>query len=105
MNMARAGHKMVLLADGRVLIVGGAESYNDTGGAANPVSCLELYDPTDGTFGIVDGCTTSDDSGGLPGRAYRPQVAYDPDYGALIVGGLGADGSAQSAVSLFVPGL
>ncbi|MFN7142368.1 MAG: hypothetical protein ACK4YP_01215 [Myxococcota bacterium] len=105
MGVARAGHRMVRLADGRVLIVGGAESYNAVATPADPVSCLEIYDPVDGSFTSVDGCDASDDAGGLPGRAYEPAVAYDPDYGVLVVGGSGADGSAVTGVSLFVPGI
>ncbi len=105
MRIARVGHRMVLLADGRVLIVGGAESYNLVDPAANAVSCLEIYDPTSGTFTSVDDCDASDDAGGLVGRSQQAQVTYDPDYGVLIVGGLSADGSAQNGVSLFVPAL
>lgn len=105
MGVARAGHRMVRLADGRVLILGGAESYNAIATPTDPVSCLEIYDPVDGSFTSVDGCDASDDAGGLPGRAYQPGVAYDPDYGVLVVGGAGADGSAVTGVSLFVPGL
>jgi hypothetical protein len=104
MTLARAGHRMVLLADGRVLIIGGASSYNLSIPPTDALSCVELYDPTDGSFSAVDGCDETDDAGGMPGRAYKPQVAYDPDYGVLIAGGLGADGSAQGGVSLFVPG-
>lgn len=105
MRVARVGHRMVLLADGRVLVVGGAQTYNLVMPAADAVSCLEIYDPTGGTFTSVDDCDASDDAGGLVGRAQQPQVAYDPDYGVLIVGGLSAEGSAQNGVSLFVPEL
>jgi hypothetical protein len=103
MNIPRVGHRMVALADGRVLIIGGAQTYNVTMPAEDPVSCLEIYDPTDGTFTSVDGCEATDDSGGLLAPTQLVQAAYDPDYGVLIVGGIGADGSAQDGVSLFVP--
>lgn len=105
MVTARAGHEMVLLADGRVLIVGGAESYNTNNAATDAVSCLELYDPVGGSFRPVDGCEGSDGAGGLAGGAYAPRVAYDPDYGVLIVGGIGQDGAANNGVALFVPEL
>ncbi len=103
MAVARAGHRMVALADGRVLVIGGAETYNPFFPPPDPVSCIEIYDPDDGSFTSVDDCDASDDAGGLPNRAYEPQVAYDPDYGVLVVGGLAADGSAATGVSLFVP--
>lgn len=105
MSVARAGHRMVALPDGRVLIAGGAESFNPFFPPADPVSCLEVYDPADGSFTIVGSCDASDDAGGLPSRAFEPQVAVDPDYGVLIVGGIAGDGSAVSSVSLFVPEL
>lgn len=101
--VARAGHRMVSLADGRVLVIGGAQSFNPFFPPPDPISCVEIYDPESGTFTSVDGCTASDDAGGLPGRAYEPQVAYDPDYGVLIVGGIDGTGSAASGVSLYVP--
>jgi hypothetical protein len=105
MSVGRAGHEMVLLADGRVLIVGGAKSYNSNYAATDSVTCLEIYNPVDGSFEAVDECEDGDDAGGLYGGAYVPRVAYDPDYGVLIVGGVGADGSASNGVSLFVPEL
>ncbi|MDP2306398.1 MAG: hypothetical protein Q8P18_10270 [Pseudomonadota bacterium] len=105
MVVGRAGHKMVLLADGRVLIAGGAKSFNSNEPTTDSVSCLELYNPVGGTFESVDGCQDGEDAGGLSGGAYSPQVVYDPDYGALIVGGVAADGSAHSGVALFVPEL
>ncbi|MDP2317254.1 MAG: kelch repeat-containing protein [Pseudomonadota bacterium] len=105
MKIPRAGHRTVLLADGRVLVVGGAQTYNSNVFPADPVRCLEIYDPVASTFELADGCTPTEEAGGLPGGALLPQVAYDPDYGVLIVGGVGADGSAQSGVSLFVPEL
>ncbi len=105
MNMSRAGHRMVLLEDARVLIIGGAESYNIAEPPSDPLSCLEIYEPTDGSFTAIDGCDPSADAGGLPGRAYLPAVAYDPDYGVLIVGGLGPPPGAQAGVALFVPAL
>lgn len=105
MTVERAGHKMVLLADGRVLIAGGTTSFNSTFVATDAVTCLELYNPVGGTFESVDDCNDDDGAGGLSGGAYMPQLAYDPDYGVLIVGGIGADGAADNGVALFVPGL
>jgi len=103
MNIPRVGHRLVALSDGRVLIVGGARTYNLSAPADDPVSCLEVYNPADGTFALLNGCDETDESGGLLAPMQLVQTAYDPDYGVLIVGGIGADGSAQDSVSLFVP--
>jgi hypothetical protein len=104
MAVARAGHRMVPLADGRVLVIGGSQSFNPFFPPPDPISCIEVYDPESGVFTSVEDCTAEDDAGGLPGRAYEPQVAYDPAYGVLIVGGIDATGGAASGVSIYVPG-
>lgn len=105
MPVGRVGHRMVVMADGRVLIAGGTKTYNANIVPTDPVRCLDLYDPAAGTFAPVDGCEDGDETGGLLGGAYGAQAAYDPDYGVLIVGGMSADGSADQNVALFVPEL
>jgi hypothetical protein len=103
MATPRAGHRMVVLADGRVLIVGGATTWSIATAPSTPLSCVELYDPLDGSFTSLNGCNSSDAGGGLQERAFEPQVAYDPDFGVLIVGGLTSEGTPGGKVSLFVP--
>lgn len=103
MSLPRAGHRMAALPDGRVLIVGGAASYNPLTPPDDPLSCVEIFDPSTTSFTTLEGCTAADDTGGLAGRAFQPAVAVDPERGVLAVGGLGDAGDAQSAAGLFVP--
>src|SRR3989441_13206049 len=46
LQIARAGHTATLLADGRILIVGGET-------ASGPVSQAEIFDPDPGTFSVA----------------------------------------------------
>src|SRR2546425_830579 len=46
LQIARAGHTATLLADGRILIVGGET-------ASGPVSQAEIFDPASGGFSVV----------------------------------------------------
>src|SRR5436190_1394117 len=48
MNGARAGHTATLLADGRVLVVGGRGAD-----LAGPLTSAELYDPASGTWRVT----------------------------------------------------
>ena len=103
MSAPRAGHRVVALRDGRVAIIGGAQTFNPLEGGRESLSCIEVYDPVTSAFTPIDDCTADDDAGGLPGRASEIAVAYDPDYGVLLVSGLDEEGSAAPYVSLFVP--
>jgi len=101
--LARAGHRMTLLPDGTVLVVGGATGYLMEGIPSTPVSCVEVFDPATGTSRMLDSCTAGDDAGGLAGRAWQPSLASDPTFGILVAGGGAASDAAQDAVSLYVP--
>ncbi len=103
MNVARAGHRLAALPDGRVLVVGGASTHDPFALTTDALSCLELFDPSTSAFTVLGGCDETSDSVGLPGRSNGPAVAVDPVWGALIVGGSDGAGKAQSAVSLFLP--
>jgi hypothetical protein len=101
--LPRAGHRASLLPDGRVLVVGGASTYLMSGLATEPLSCVEIFDPARGSSTMVGSCDETDDAGGLAGRAWQPNLAVDPVYGVLVIGGGASATAAQDAVSLYVP--
>lgn len=106
MNLARAGHVMTLLPDGRVLIAGGASSYQLTGIPEGALACMEIFDPSDNSFSLTGDCAPDGSTGVMSAPAWRPSVATDPRYGPLFVGGAnaGASGEAASAqVTLYYP--
>ncbi|MBJ6724954.1 kelch repeat-containing protein [Geomesophilobacter sediminis] len=82
MTAARYGHTATLLADGRVLIVGG----NGSNGTLNSA---EIYDPATGVFSPVAAIMTH------PRSAHSATLL--PDGTVLIVGGSGDAASATSA--------
>ncbi len=57
MNVARTLHTATLLADGRVMVAGGATT-NSTNTLATPVDSVEIYDPKSNTWTLV--CKLSD---------------------------------------------
>jgi hypothetical protein len=101
MQIARLGHAMTVLPDGQVLIVGGTASWGPTELPGDSYACVELYDPAEGTFRLLDACDASSDSAGLPGRSAFPALATDAARGTLLVGGIGPSG-AQTGVSLYL---
>ena len=106
MALPRAGHRMAVLPDGRVLVAGGAPTYSPVRVPQEAYACLEIFDPTTNTFTLVDDCTGDDAAVGLAGRAYKPSIAVDSEFGALVVGGANANGTgefASSQVTLYTP--
>ncbi len=102
MNYPRAGHQMHLLPDGRVLIVGGSSTWNNSlMPEGEPVRCAEIFDPNENSFTVVNGCS-DESTTGLEEGAARLSVAADPDYGLLIAGGVTADQSWASNVGLYL---
>src|SRR5205814_5588089 len=75
MHHARAGHTATSLFDGRVVIAGG-----DDAGVAN--DSLELFDPNDGVFTLLDAVLTS------PRTGHAAALSYD---GLVVIAG-GFDG-------------
>lgn len=105
MRLPRAGHRMALLPDGRVAIIGGSATWDPFVPSDDAYSCVEIYDPRADAdpFTMLDGCDADAAARGLPVRTDRPLVAVDPDFGVLIAGGAEDSNLASSQVSLFVP--
>jgi hypothetical protein len=80
MAFRRQFHTATLLADGRVLIVGGLDQNNE------PVLTAELYDPATGTFSTAGTVTTFRD---------RHAAVRLPDGRVLITGGSGGGNTAE----------
>jgi hypothetical protein len=87
LNDDRAGHGATLLPDGRVLVVGGAQTT--TPGSAKTLTSAEIYDPASGTFSPTAG------SMGVE-RAYVHAIPLHTGR-FLVVGG------AAAAAELFDP--
>ena len=103
LGLARSGHRMEILPDGRVLVVGGSGTYLMAGLASEPISCVEIFDPATGRSEVLNDCAAGEDAGGLAGPAWQPSVALDPEYGILVVGGGASELQAQDAVGLYLP--
>lgn len=104
MSTTRAGHTAALLPDGRVLLVGGAADWSAAEIPDSTYSCVEVFDPDRDDFSVLGDCAAA--SGALPDRSWKPAVAIDDRYGALLVGGarIGRDGPvASTGVVLFLP--
>ncbi len=102
LNIPRANHAMVPLPDGRILVLGGSTSTHAQS-SESPVACAEIFDPDQGSFELLDGCTDSSTSGTLPTAVFWPMVAVDEDYGVLVAGGYNAQESADPNASLWLP--
>ncbi len=86
-NLPRAGHTATLLADGRVLIVGG-DPPRQTAQA-------ELWDPQTGRFTLTGSLRT--------GRAYHRAILLG-DGRVLISGGRSADDVSLASAEAYLPG-
>ena len=94
LRLPRAMHEAIPLPDGRVLIYGGVSENRGlfwTGDSA--VACGEIYDPGQGTFTLIDDCAA------VP--ASWPMAAVDPRHGALVLGGLDADGASVDGAVIY----
>ena len=88
MILERAGHTATLLSDGKILIVGGLNRFQQ------PLSSAEIYDPDQKLFTV---------SQSFLGFARFGQIALPWKGGVLIIGGADATGRALSLVESFVP--
>jgi uncharacterized protein (TIGR03437 family) len=93
LNVARAVHTATLLANGKVLVVGG-QLLNPNGSAAGLLSSAELYDPITGQW------TLAADSD-VPSRRHTATLL--PNGRVLVVGGVGTDGRSNTRVQLYDP--
>ena len=75
MAVARFSHTATLMADGRVLVVGGIRSGDD-----GPLASAEVYDPATGTWSPA----------GIPGTGRSGHVAVALSGGRVLVAGGGA---------------
>ena len=88
LNIPRFGHTATLLANGKVLVVGGSD------GSGNPLDSAELYDPDTGTWTVT----------GRPNAAHVGHTAtLLPNGQVLVVGGVNIVNSLDNA-ELYDPG-
>jgi hypothetical protein len=102
MHQPRAGHAAVALSGQRVLVAGGASGLTNTGtNVREPSACAEVYDLASNSWELIQPC--SGDLGALAAPVHRPSVAFDPVYGALMLGGLDYRQAAPD-MGLYAPG-
>lgn len=87
----RAGHASIVLADGRVVLFGGAQAAAGSPAAAagDAVDCPEVFDPETDTITPLAPC---DDAG----AGWRPAVATGGAYGAFVLEGGTTDGGGTA---------
>ncbi len=103
MELARAGHRAVLLDEDHILIAGGASSWGPLEFEDGALSCVELWDIPNETATMVGSCDESDDAAGLPGRAQEPALFHDPDWGVLVAGGFDGSNGVVGTAGLYTP--
>ncbi len=86
MTTARKAHTATLLSNGRVLIVGGFNGFND-------LSSAEFYDPANGTWTVTGSMITA---------RYAHTATLLPDGKVLVVGG-GNNGGGLASAELYDP--
>ncbi|MEL6348838.1 MAG: kelch repeat-containing protein [Myxococcota bacterium] len=106
MNNPRAVHGAAPLPDGRVLVVGGFTTmtglfdYLDL----TALPCAEIFDPSSESWETVgpEDCDEDSTEGALPVAVGDPTIAFDDQYGVLVMGGLNARGEPVSNAALLV---
>ncbi len=111
MRVPRAGHVAVSLANGRVLVAGGAARISNRGfDIEDELPCAEVYDPDDDEWNLlVATCQAGSDVGSLPSGLFRPSVGADSYWGALVWSGIqeaiSGQPKAQPSYGLYLPEL
>ena len=108
LNVPRGHHRVSVLPDGTVLVVGGTTSVEHWAWRSNtPTGCIERVDPSQlgnaSLVGDCDGASVAADE--LATAVVMPMVATDPDHGTLIVGGANQERDAVGQVAWFVGGV
>ena len=94
MAQDRFGHAACVLADGRVLIVGGTH-WSLSRKESKVLASAEIYDPSTGLFHTT--------AGSLDSGRDRPTATLLPSGQVLIYGGQGPKGTAVTSAELFDP--
>ncbi len=91
MHTARRSHAMVLLQDGRVLVVAGASALTN---ADKQLDSAEIFDPKTESWAKV---------GSLKEARWGPTITLLPDGKALVTGGAVAPFGSKNSAELFDP--
>jgi hypothetical protein len=91
LNRARQNHSVVILPDGKVLIVGGGSAPQSWG---SPVGLTEMFDPETEVFEPLASQTTN--------RTYHSTAVLLPD-GRVISGGANSKAPEQTTVEIYSP--
>ena len=89
MAIGRSSHNAVLLADGRVLIVGGTGDMSPSA-----IAQSELFDPISGTFSLT---------GSLGTERWTPTTHRLDDGRVLVTGGTIGGGDVWKSVEIYDP--
>ncbi len=108
MKIPRAMHRMLPLANGDVLVVGGvSEGENGFPGVAygseHAIACAEVYDWESGRFRVLGDCDPDASVGAMSEARALPAVALDRTWGAMVVGGADRNGDGANGADFYVP--
>lgn len=106
LNLARIGARAVAVGDDKVLVFGGASTWDPLYGAEGALACAELVDTTGFTSESLTACNADSESGDLPSAVFEPGMAVDPEFGVIALGGRtaasGDEGIPASTAALYL---